>query len=210
MTLHHANQKYDSPIEVAKPYASYLAMFVGMGLISGSIVHAGQAAMRTQAFVLIAIGMVLFGIGSYVNEVIFKTGNVAKEGIFRYILFSLFLAMGIGMISGATQHFFDTPIYASYLAPAGVFISSLAFALRNNYELSRATWVKLIVAGLVFAGVFFALLNGYAKNLPVVDGHHGAAEVVAPHVEDGHTTDAVIAPAKTHNDGHTDADHQKK
>lgn len=208
MTLHHANQKYDNPIEVAKPYASYLAMFVGMGLISGSIVHAGQSAMRTQALILIAIGMVLFGIGSYINEVIFKTGNIAKEGIFRYILFSLFLAMGIGMISGATQHFFDTPIYASYLAPAGVFISSLAFALRNNYELSRVTWVKLIVAGLIFAGIFFALLNGYAKSLPAVEGHHGAAEAATPHVDT--MPDTIVAPVKTHNDGHTDADHQKK
>jgi hypothetical protein len=48
MTLHHADQMYDNPIEVAKPYASYLAMFVGMGLISGSIVHAGQAEMLKQ------------------------------------------------------------------------------------------------------------------------------------------------------------------
>ena len=115
MTLHHADQMYDNPIEVAKPYASYLAMFVGMGLISGSIVHAGQAEMLKQAIVLIVIGMFLFAIGSYVNEVIFKTGNVEKEGITRYIVFSLFLAMGVGMISGSTQHFFDTPIYASYL-----------------------------------------------------------------------------------------------
>ena len=173
--------------------------------------------MRTQAMVLIAIGMVLFGIGSYVNEVIFKTGNIAKEGIFRYILFSLFLAMGIGMISGATQHFFDTPVYASYLAPAGVFISSLAFALRNNYELSRTTWAKLIVAGVIFAGVFFTLLNGYAKSLPVAEGHHGAAEAVVPHDETNTMPEGMAMPStpnampvKTHSDGHTDADHQKK
>ena len=197
MTLHHADQMYDNPIEVAKPYASYLAMFVGMGLISGSIVHAGQAEMLKQAIVLIVIGMFLFAIGSYVNEVIFKTGNVEKEGITRYIIFSLFLAMGVGMISGSTQHFFDTPIYASYLMPIGVFLSSLAFALRNNYELSKATWIKLIAVGLVFAAVLFYALNTYAKSLPVsTGGHHGEQ---ATESSSGHDqAPSVQAPTAAH------------
>ncbi len=174
MTLHHADQMYDNPIEVAKPYLSYIAMFVGMGLISGSIVHAAQEGIFNRSIVLMGIGVVLFSIGSFINEVIFKTGNVEREGVLRYILFSLFLAMGVGMISGSTQHFFDTPIYASYLMPIGVFLSSLAFALRNNYELSKTTWVKLIAVGLVFAAVLFYALNTYAKSLPVsTGGHHG-------------------------------------
>ena len=175
MTLHHADKMYDNPIEVAKPYLSYIAMFVGMGLISGSIVHAAQEGIFNRSIFLMGIGVILFSMGSFVNEVIFKTGNIEREGVLRYILFSLFLAMGVGMISGSTQHFFDTPIYASYLMPIGVFLSSLAFALRNNYELSKATWGKLIVAGLVFAGVLFYGLNTYAKSLAVnTAGHHGA------------------------------------
>ena len=175
MTLHHADKMYDNPIEVAKPYFSYIAMFVGMGLISGSIVHAAQEGIFNRSIFLMGIGVILFSIGSFINEVIFKTGNIEREGVLRYILFSLFLAMGVGMISGSTQHFFDTPIYASYLMPIGVFLSSLAFALRNNYELSKATWGKLIAAGLIFAGVLFYGLNTYAKSLPVsTAGHHGA------------------------------------
>lgn len=175
MTLHHADQMYDNPIEVTKPYLSYIAMFVGMGLISGSIVHAAQEGIFNRSIILMGVGVVLFSIGSFINEVIFKTGNIEREGVLRYILFSLFLAMGVGMISGSTQHFFDTPVYASYLMPIGVFLSSLAFALRNNYELSRVTWVKLIVTGLVFAAVLFYALNTYAKSLPVsTGGHHGA------------------------------------
>lgn len=177
MTLRHSDQMYDNPIEVAKPYLSYVAMFVGMGLISGSIVHAAQEGVLNRSLILLGIGVVMFSIGSFINEVIFKTGNIEREGVFRYILFSLFLAMGIGMISGSTQHFMDTPIYASYLMPIGVFLSSLAFALRNNYELSKGTWVKLITVGVVFAGVLFVGLNTFAKSLPEESaaGHHGAA-----------------------------------
>ena len=48
MTLHNVNKVFDSPLEVAKPFASYLAMFVGMGLISGSVVHAGQPEYLKQ------------------------------------------------------------------------------------------------------------------------------------------------------------------
>ena len=47
MTLHNPNKTIDSPIEITKPYLAYVAMFVGMGLISGSIVHAEQAFERS-------------------------------------------------------------------------------------------------------------------------------------------------------------------
>ena len=72
MTLHHANQKYDNPIEVAKPYLSYLVMFVGMGLISGSIVHAGQEGIFNRSSILFGVGVILFSIGSFINEVLFE------------------------------------------------------------------------------------------------------------------------------------------
>jgi hypothetical protein len=197
MTIHNQNKMFDSPIEVVKPFASYLAMFVGMGLISGSIVHAGQAELFKQAVFLIFVGMIFFAVGSYVNEVIFKTGNIEKEGIARYIVLSLFLAMGVGMISGSTQHFFDTPIYASYLMPGGIFIASLAFALRNNYELSTKTWGKLLAAGMIFAAVLFFGLNTYAKTLPIAEGHgHGSEETTLPDAT--HTDTEPHAGSKPH------------
>jgi hypothetical protein len=91
--------------------------------------------------------------------------------------------MGVGMISGSTQHFFDTPIYASYLMPIGLFIASLAFALRNNYELSRMTWTKLLIAGVVVAAVLFFSLNTYGKSLGAPDGHAHGSESELSHDE---------------------------
>ena len=200
MALNNKGAMYDNPIEVVKPFASYLAMFVGMGLISGSVVHAGQAAMFKQASILIVIGMVLFAVGSYINEVVFKTGDIERSGVPRYIFLSLFLAMGVGMISGSTQHFLDTPIYASYLMPMGIFVASLAFAFRNNYVLSRATWIKLLVVGVIFAAVLFYGLNSFAKSLAPSTGHHGEAS------SETITHDDTAVGTHTEGEAHLDGD----
>lgn len=178
---------FTPPWEVSKPYFSYLSMFLGMGLISGSIVHAAQPDMRSYALALMAVGAALFAFGSYLNEVLFKTG-ILGDNVLKYVLVSLLLAIGIGMVSGAAQHFYDTPLFASYSAPIGVFISSLAFAIRQGYVLHRKSWLMMIVAGLAFAAVFHLGLRAYAESLPASAGHHGAAAASAHGDEgaDGH------------------------
>ncbi|MCZ4260081.1 hypothetical protein O4G76_04410 [Limimaricola sp. G21655-S1] len=173
---------FTAPWEVFKPYFSYLTMFLGMGLISGSLVHAAQPDMRSYALALMAVGAVLFAFGSYLNEVLFKTG-ILGDSVLKYVLVSLLLAIGIGMVSGAAQHFYDTPVFASWSAPIGVFVSSLAFAIRQGYVLHGRSWMLMIVGGLVFAGVFHLALRSYAETLPMSPGHHGAASP-AGHADD--------------------------
>lgn len=181
---------FTTPWNVFKPYFSYLLMFLGMGLISGSIVHAAQEDMRQYALILMAIGAVLFAFGSYLNEVLFKTG-ILGDSVLKYVSVSLLLALGIGMVSGAAQHFYDTPVFASYIAPIGIFVSSLAFAIRQGYVLHRRNWVFMIVLGVVFAAVFHLALRSYADSLPVGVGHHGAATATthAYGHDDGHDHD---------------------
>ncbi|MGX9857563.1 hypothetical protein ACR03S_19425 (plasmid) [Limimaricola variabilis] len=193
---------FTPPWEVFKPYFSYLTMFLGMGLISGSIVHAAQPDMRAYALGLMAIGAVLFAFGSYLNEVLFKTG-ILGDSVVKYVLVSLLLAVGIGMVSGAAQHFNDTPIFASYSAPIGVFISSLAFAIRQGYVLHRQSWFMMILAGLAFAMVFHLGLRAYAESLPVSQGHHGQSTAMA-HAGEGEAAhvDAHGSTAPEMADGH--------
>ncbi|MGR3499216.1 MAG: hypothetical protein ACU0E9_10030 [Limimaricola soesokkakensis] len=181
---------FTTPWNVFKPYFSYLLMFLGMGLISGSIVHAAQADMRQYALVLMAIGAVLFAFGSYLNEVLFKTG-ILGDSVLKYVSVSLLLALGIGMVSGAAQHFYDTPVFASYIAPIGIFVSSLAFAIRQGYVLHRRNWAFMIMLGVVFATVFHLALRSYASSLPVSVGHHGvaAAAMHGDAHDDGHDHD---------------------
>jgi len=193
---------FTPPWEVFKPYFSYLSMFLGMGLISGSIVHAAQPDMRSYALALMAVGAALFAFGSYLNEVLFKTG-ILGDNVLKYVLVSLLLAIGIGMVSGAAQHFYDTPLFASYSAPIGVFISSLAFAIRQGYVLHRKSWLMMIVAGLAFAAVFRLGLRAYAESLPASAGHHGAAAASA-HGDEGADSHHGAHDASGHHavDGH--------
>ena len=172
-------KSFTTPWEVFKPYFSYLVMFLGMGLISGSVVHAAQEEMRLYALSLMGIGAILFSVGSYLNEVLFKTG-ILGDNVLRYVFLSLLLAIGVGLVSGSTQHFFDTPIFASYLAPIGIFISSVAFAIRQGFVLRRKNWIFLIVLGLAFATVFHMVLRTYAETLVVSSGHHGNATELTP------------------------------
>ena len=179
-----ANPKnFTTPWEVFKPYFSYLVMFLGMGLISGSVVHAAQEEMRVYALSLMGIGAVLFSLGSYLNEVLFKTG-ILGDNVLRYVLLSLLLAIGVGLVSGSTQHFFDTPVFASYLTPIGIFISSVAFAIRQGFVLHSKSWILLIALGLAFAIVFHLALLTYAKTLTVSPGHHGETSETSS--ESGH------------------------
>lgn len=198
-----------TPWEVFKPYLSYLIMYLGMGLISGSIVHAAQEDMRQYSFTLIGVGAILFALGSYLNEVLFKTG-ILGDNILKYLSLSLLLALGTGMVSGSTQHFFDTPVFASYLAPLGIFLSSLAFAIRQGYVLHRRSWMFLIVLGVAFAVVLHLVLRTYAGTLPVSTGHHGEAAETTSEGDHDHGVGVVDAhDAAAEADGHgAEASHQ--
>ncbi len=145
-------------------YFSTLALFVGTAFVSGAIVHTGNISELYKYLVIGIIGIGLFIAGSFIQESIINSKNLQEEGIAKFFLFSLMLSVGIGMISGGTQHFSDFPVYSSYLIPIGLIVSYLAFLLKNNFTFTK----NLVVIGLIFtvmAGAGFIGLNTYAKNL---------------------------------------------
>lgn len=145
-------------------YLSTLALFIGTGFISGAIVHTGNISELYKYLVIGIIGISLFIAGSFVQESVLNAKNLKEEGAVKFFIFSLLLSVGIGMISGGTQHFSDFPIYSSYLVPIGLIISYTAFLLKNNFEFTK----NLIIVGFVLAGIAgagFVGLNTYAKNL---------------------------------------------
>ena len=145
-------------------YLSTLALFVGTAFVSGAIVHTGNISELYKYLVIGIIGIGLFIAGSFVQESIINSKNLQEEGVTKFFLFSLMLSVGIGMISGGTQHFSDFPVYSSYLIPIGLIVSYLAFLLKNNFTFTK----NLVVIGLIFtviAGAGFVGLNTYAKNL---------------------------------------------
>jgi hypothetical protein len=161
---------------IVVPFAAYLFLFVGMGLVAGSVVHFGETEQIPRFLSIGFVGMVLFVIGSYLQESLLNTSNLQREGILKYVLYSLFLAIGIGMMSGGTQHFLDFPLYASYLLPVGFVLALVAYVLRNNLSLSFKGWSVLIAGALGIAIPAFLGLNVYAQSLPVGSGHqHGGS-----------------------------------
>jgi hypothetical protein len=161
------------------PFASYLFTFVGMGIVAGSVVHFGRTDQIPRFLGLGILGMVMFVLSSYIQESRLNGSTVQKGGTLRYVFYSLILAIGIGMISGGTQHFLDFPVYASYLLPVGFVLALVAYVIRNNLDLTRKGWSFLLGGALLLALPTFFGLNLYAQALPVSAGHHGEEQPAA-------------------------------
>jgi uncharacterized protein (DUF305 family) len=145
-------------------YLSYLSLFVGAGFISGAIVHSGNATEIPKYITIGIIGVVLFSGGSLTQELITGNHKMNALGAIKFFFFSLILSIGIGMISGGTQHFTDFPMYSSFLIPAGFMLSWIAFVFKNNSGLNSkilATTVGILILCLPL----YISLNGYAKKL---------------------------------------------
>lgn len=156
------------------PFVTYVFLFVGTGFISGSVVHSGDVEALYRYLSIGVVGVFLFVLGSYVQEVIYNKKNLKEEGVIPFLFFSLLLSLGIGMISGGTQHFVDFPQYASFLIPAGIVIALIAFTLKNNIHLSQSKWAGMLVTAVLGAGVLWGGLNAFATTLPESTGHgHG-------------------------------------
>lgn len=148
---------------VTLPYITYLMYFLGVGFLSGAIVH--YPVNPSLYGVIGAAGAIIFTIASILTEWITNKRHLLQEGVLKIVLYSLILSIGLGMISGGIQHFVDFPVYASYLVPAGFVISLLGYVL--NKEIKLDTQYKLIlVAKLALIAIpLFFILNFYAKGM---------------------------------------------
>lgn len=115
------------------PYVSYVSLFLGMGLISGSLVHMPIDPFRYSWIML--VGVFMFGFASFISD-ISKQPDLSFGGIIRTLIFSLLLSVGIGMMSGGVQHFSDNPEWSALLIPMGLGLSLLSFILKNGIRLS--------------------------------------------------------------------------
>ena len=146
-------------------YISHTLRYVGVGLISGSVVHAGTLGGGSlQYIVLIVLGVLAFVIGTILEE-----RNKSDRSIVKYVLISVVLSLGVGMVSGGTQHYLDGPVYASFLIPIGLGVGYLAFIFRDHRSKVN---VKRIVGIVIVTVVSFWALYGIAHTIPTLDNHH--------------------------------------
>src|SRR3712207_6748791 len=143
--------------EVLRPYALYVALYLGVALTGGSIVHLPLDPVR---YLLIGgIGVLVF-IGASVADARHRHAAGLEGpggGPGPYVGWSGLLSIGLGMLSGSIQHFLDFPHYAAVLIPLGVLVSLAAYMGRERLSPSRPMLLRL---GAVVAAVVVALALG--------------------------------------------------
>jgi hypothetical protein len=155
---------------VEKSFISHILRYVGVGLISGSIVHVGTLGGGvTRYVVLITLGIIAFIVGTLLEK--------GKSAItLNFVIVSVLLSIGVGMVSGGTQHYLDGPVYASFLLPLGLLLGYVTFILHENK--SELKLRKVIIA-TTLALLLFVVLYEIAHTVPVLENHH--AEVGESH-----------------------------
>ena len=146
-------------------YLAFVGMFVGAGFIAGSIVHLGEGINTWDVSVLI-VGVLFFLASTCVQEFVFNKRNIKDAKVIQFIVYSIVLALGVGMASGGIQHFVDTPRYSSYLVPIGLGLGVIAFFLKEGEVFTSKKWLQIVgsVIGLVVASIW--LLGVIGKVLP--------------------------------------------
>ena len=151
-----------------KPISRYLAfvgMFVGAGFISGSIVHMGEGINTWDVSVLI-VGVIFFLASTSVQEFVFNKRNFKDSQVLKFLLYSIVLAIGVGMASGGIQHFVDTPVYSSYLVPTGLGLGVIAFFLKEKEVFAPKKWLQIISIVVSVTIVSILILGQIGQALP--------------------------------------------
>ncbi|WP_409254072.1 hypothetical protein V1502_09290 [Bacillus sp. SCS-153A] len=144
------------------PYSAYIMYFLGVGLISGGIVHMPLEPVRYS--VILILGAILFVTASFINDIYIEKKKLNLNQIIRLLFFSLLLSLGVGMVSGGIQHFGDLGGYAVILIPTGIVVSLLSFILKNNISLNKSQ-ISLVITMLFLLVSPLALgLNWYVNE----------------------------------------------
>jgi hypothetical protein len=116
------------------PYIHYVALYLGVALTGGSVVHLPLAPGR---YLLIGcIGVIVFIVASMADAR--RRHATAVEGenasLGRYVGWSVVLSVGLGMLSGSIQHFLHDGMAAGLRAPGP---EDAAAIIRTGWQVPR-------------------------------------------------------------------------
>jgi len=160
-----------SSITPNSAFASHMLRYVGVGLISGSIVHAGTLGGGSIGYIsLIMVGIFCFTIGNLLE---YRDEKIVT--LLRYIGISVIVSIGTGMVSGATQHYLDGPVFASMLLSIGLLLAYISFVRR---DFKGALSVKKVLTATFLCLVLWFILSTIAHRLPEQKDHHGSDKLI--------------------------------
>ena len=152
-----------------KLFSSHILRYVGVGLISGSVVHAGTLGGESVKYiVLIILGILAFIIGTYLEH-----EDIVDKKFVSFILISVLVSIGTGMVSGGTQHYLDGPVFASVLLPIGLLVAYIAYVYR---DFRSALSIQKILVATLLATLLGLGLYSIAHRIPTLENHHSQEE----------------------------------
>ena len=152
-----------------KSFTSHILRYAGVGLISGSIVHAGTLGGDITRYIVLAIlGVTVFSVGTYLEY-----ENKIDKNFISFILISVIVSIGTGMVSGGTQHYLDGPIFASIILPIGLLVAYVAYLCRGFRKIisTKRIGVAMLLTSLLGVGLYTT-----AHQIPDLREHHSLKE----------------------------------
>ena len=119
-----------------------------------------------KRYVLIGvIGVIIFIVASAIDARRRKLATAEGAALPGYIVWSVILSLGLGMLSGSIQHFIDFPQYAAALLALGVPVSLASYMGREKLTVRGTQLVALVIAVGVFTVVLFLGLDWIADEI---------------------------------------------
>lgn len=136
----------------------HICKYLGIALVSGSIVHAGALGGNIHKYVvLIAIGIFLTVLGNYLE---YKVKNI-KVGANIFLL-AILLSFGTGMLSGGIQHYSDNTAYGAILLSLGLILTFISLAYK---DFANAVSKKSISIIAIISIILYLILSTVGASL---------------------------------------------
>ena len=134
-----------------KNFLIYLFKYLGVAIISGSVVHIGTLHNNFFRYlILLSIGLILMLVGN-----IYESIENGQKINLKYLFILTGLSLSTGFISGGIQHYLDNPIYTGYLLSIGLFGCYLTFFWKEKMRLIT----KNIIIIFIISIIIFILSN---------------------------------------------------
>jgi len=141
MSQPHSIATYDY---LLRSFLAHLANYVGMGLISGGMVH----VVIFQKNAITYGTQILFGVCIHLLHHMIEAGFQFDTDMLRFLCVSIFVALGTGTVNGGTQHYLDNPKPGAVLVGSAFVITYIAYCARTVVEQSTSRKVTTKKTGM--------------------------------------------------------------
>jgi hypothetical protein len=160
----------------------HLLKYLGVGLLSGSLVHAatlGGSHAKYLFFIILGVISIVFG---HILELRQQKIKIKLSWIIKAII----IAFGTGMLGGSIQHYFDSPQIASFLFAGGFILTFIGLLVQNH--IAELSWRK-VTFGILIALISYVVLSRLVPPM-----------IPVSFLEGGHSHGNHGYPSKSHHD----------